>query len=100
MVSVTPLTVCDPLAPTPPISLPLSSTPSIACCLHAASWWGCPPPLPPPIKDVCLTQSSAIPVCLMLFLSLPFPISVLSVFPRDHPAPQDLEAQLDPMELM
>lgn len=92
----------DPPAPTPPASL----SPSIQhsqhpCSLHAASWWGCAPPLkpPPPPWDVNPTQPSGIPGVpnALPFSSLPH---LCSVFPRDHPAPQDLEAQLDPMELM
>lgn len=48
--------------------------------------------LPPPTL-----WHSYVPTALS-FSSLPHLCCIC--FPRDHPAPQDLEAQLDPMELM
>lgn len=103
MVSVNPLTVCDPDWPRPLLLVTPqhSAQPSTHCY--------CPPPPPLPGLAAPAPCSGSLPgpappphSCTPVAVSLTsLPCLRVDLFlPRDHLAPQDLEAQLDPMEPM
>lgn len=100
MVSGTPLMRCDPdrflphLLVTPP-SIPAAccTGPTAPCTLFPP---GClPPQTPPAARLACPPPFMGLQGPLTSFLS-----PVYLFLSRDHRAPQDLEAQLDPTELM